>query len=427
VSGFPRVLVVSPSSFNQFSGGGVLLTNLFRGWAKESVAIVHGDPLPTDDAVCGRFFHVGTDEVHWRRPLSWLQGHRTPEKTVLEQGSVRLDTGRSPGRALLKKALCEELPWDATVSPALSAFISDFHPELVYTLPGGAFMRLAMAIGLRWNVPVVPHMMDDWPSAPTGGLLGGVVGARLRRDLRRLFDASAARMAITDDMATEYARRYGKPFHAFSNPVDVAARAAHARYSWKRGAEFHVAYVGSILPQSQLASLAGAARAVSELAAGGERIRLDIFSAWGRDNAAALHPGPAVRIHDALNEANVFPALVAADLLLLPVNFDAASLRLIRLSMPAKVPLYLASGTPILAYGPKAAASIAYAAREQWAHVVDKPDLPALKKAILELANDEDFRAGFAARAKHAVAHHDDRVVRPAFQDVLRVAAGRRL
>ena len=416
----PRVLIISPSVFNQYSGGGVLLTNLFRGWPRDSIAIVHGDPLPRDEAVCSRFFKVGISEVRWSFPFSLIQSKRTVERSVPGGQGVRLDSPASASRAALKRLLGAELPWTATLSPALAAWIDAFKPELIYTLPGGAYMRLALAVADRWKVPVVTHMMDDWPSAPQGGLLGPLVGARLRADLRRLFERSSVAMAISEGMAEEFGRRYGKTFLPFQNPVDLASRLPGARGQWTRESDFKLAYVGSILPQSQRESLGDISRAVSALAARGLSIRLDIYSAWSRGNENAIEPGAAVAVHDALDDSAIFQTLTRADLLVLPVNFDGASLRFIRYSMPAKVPLYLASGTPILVYGPPDAASVEYAKRERWGYVVSERNPELLEGALRRLAGEEDLRRELAQRAfVVARERHDADIIRAAFQKTL--------
>ncbi len=422
---YPRVLIISPSVFNQYTGTGVLLTNLFRGWPRENLAIVHGDPIPADDAVCPRAFNVGLDEIHWTVPFSWFQRTRTAERAdAAAGGAVRLHAGGTGWRRALKRVLGSELPWTAALSPALTAWVESFKPELIYVLPGGPYIRLALAAAERWRVPLVAHMMDDWPSAPLGGGLGSLVQARLRGDLRRLFERAQAPLAISDEMATAYADRYHRPFQAFQNPVDLEARLPLARRSWTRGDEFRLIYVGSILPNAQLESLADMGRAVQSMADGGDRVRLDIHSAWAAGHAAALSAGGAVGLHDALDEAHVFPALAAADLLVLPVNFDEASQKFIRYSIPAKVPLYLASGTPVLVYGPRAAAVVSYAERDGWGRVVSVRSSGQLRDAIGGLMADEVERRRLAETALSvARARHDAARVREDFQSVLRKTA----
>jgi len=89
---------------------------------------------------------------------------------------------------------------------------------------------------------------------------------------------------------------------------------------------------------------------------------------------------PSVTIEPPITEDDVFFArLAAADALLLPVNFDADSVRMIRYSMPTKVPAYLLSGTPTLVYGPAGVAQVDYALGRRWGHVVPRRD-PAARR-----------------------------------------------
>ena len=71
--------------------------------------------------------------------------------------------------------------------------------------------------------------------------------------------------------------------------------------------------------------------------------------------------------YDSLEVAKIFKT---SNLLVLPVEFDEKSITAIRLSMPTKVPAYMASGTPILIYGPKKVSFVKHASQNGWAHVI---------------------------------------------------------
>jgi len=117
--------------------------------------------------------------------------------------------------------------------------------------------------------------------------------------------------------------------------------------------------------------------------------------------------------------------LASADVLLLPFNFDAASTAYMRLSMPTKVPAYLASGTPILVYGPPQVAAVAYASRQRWAEVVGERSVPALCAAIRRLLTDGPLRRMLAERALDvARVNHDAPRVRERFRAALESAEG---
>jgi len=55
---FPRVLVITSNNFNLRAGGGITLTNLFRGWPAHRLANLHEDSTPPDRSVCANFFQL---------------------------------------------------------------------------------------------------------------------------------------------------------------------------------------------------------------------------------------------------------------------------------------------------------------------------------------------------------------------------------
>ena len=69
----PRVLIFG-HAFNKKHGGGITLSNLFRGWPGDRIAVVATGhamySLSTD--VCQTFYQLGSDEFSWRFPLNFL-------------------------------------------------------------------------------------------------------------------------------------------------------------------------------------------------------------------------------------------------------------------------------------------------------------------------------------------------------------------
>ena len=94
---------------------------------------------------------------------------------------------------------------------------------------------------------------------------------------------------------------------------------------------------------------------------------------------STLAVAPNITVGESPPDGDDFIRLLrSASVLLLPVNFDRQSADLIRYSLPTKVPAYLASGTPILAYGPRRMAQIEYARDERWAHIVNERSVTVL-------------------------------------------------
>jgi glycosyltransferase involved in cell wall biosynthesis len=300
---------------------------------------------------------------------------------------------------------------------------------VLYTILGSnALMELAEQLRVRFRLPLVVHIMDDWVSVLyRGGLLSPWQRRKKERLFQHLLDVAAARFAICDDMAEAYRRRYGQPFLSFQNAIDVKRWQRYEKDPRIVNHPVRVAYIGSILPFAQLDSLADCCRAIQALADEGFSIDMEIYSpAWlAGQYRTQLVVGSAITLHDTLSDdTTFFDTLHAVDILVLPVNFDQYTIEFIRYSMPTKVPAYLTVGTPILAYGPADVAQVSYAAAAGWGMTVTERDAGQLQQAFKRLASDISLRSELAGRARAtAAARHDAQVVRAEFQAALADAA----
>ena len=423
----PRVLFVTSAAFNGITGGGITFSNLFRGWPQDRLFTVTNDPVPVSFDVCRHYYRLGSAEIgRWPHLTGGTPGHVVKEQEEAEPPAPDMARG-----GLLPKIrkLLVGAPWPdhARLTPQLSQYIEQARPQLIYTILGTIGMTdLVRQIRDRFHLPVAVHLMDDYAATfYRGGLLSPLVRGVMTRLLDDVVRKANLRLAIGDAMAAEYEMRWHKPFTAIQNAVDVSAITPvdPARDTLS---PMRLAYIGSIFTYAQAQSLADIAQSVARLAAGGRAVALDVYSPLhlAEPFRASLEIHPAIRLHDTIrDDAAFFARLVEVDALVLPVNFDTASVDYIRLSMPTKVPAYLASGTPILAYGPLETAQIAHAERERWGLVVERRDPGLLDQAIVALARDNGLRRALSERARAVASRHDVRHVRGQFQDLLVQAA----
>ena len=81
----------------------------------------------------------------------------------------------------------------------------------------------------------------------------------------------------------------------------------------------------------------------------------------------------------------------------------------------------MASGTPVLVYGPAENPNVRYADKHQWAAIVDKRDKHLLTKTLIQLIKDPNTRKHYGLNArKLALKNHDADTIRPLFQQLLR-------
>jgi len=429
---FPRILVITSNNFNLISGGGITLTNLFRGWPSDRIANLHEDPTPEDHSVCRISYRLSDAEIGWAWPLSLVRGWSAPAgscgghsgENSTGAPSVASEGEEGVGRRYTRWIVGDGIPRSVKITDRLARWLDAFRPDLLYGFLGSmAQIRLVRELARTLGIPVAIHIMDDWPSVL---YRRGLLGPLLRRVVQREFDAvlrdARLRLGICEDMCAEYRLRYGYPFFPFHNALDVDEWLPHAKRDWRPGSPFVVRYVGSIVADGQRDALRDVCDGVASLRASGADIEMWVHAP--RAHAAYLHDGrfPREGLHlvDPPGAGIVSRLLAEADLLVLPFNFDTRSARYLRFSMPTKVPAYMVSGTPILVYGPPEIAIARYARRDGWGHLVTTVGIQALRKALQWLMDDQAARELLGRRA-HELARqrHDAADVRSRFQAVL--------
>jgi len=429
---YPRVLFVTPNAFNHLTGGGITFSNLFRGWPKDRLATVHNDAVATTDDVCDRYFVLGRNEIDLFVPFRLVRAFAKRRTNGAGAGEFPAPVPAGTG-GIVSRVQGDSAPQRSRLTGGLERWIADFSPDVLYTILGSnAFMELTAAIRRRFKLPMVVHVMDDFPSSHyRRGVFASLERARMQRLLADSFSAATSCMGICADMCDAFSQRYGRPFAPFQNCVDVERWRPVVRTGSACGPEPHrLLYFGSVFANAQVSSLIDLCRAVASLNEGGMPVTFDIAApAW----QVAPYRG-ALTIHNAIrlieptwDDREYFATLAAADMLVLPINYDAGTIDYIRYSMPTKVPAYMASGTPILVYGPRGVAQVDYAARDGWGHVVSERDPQALDQAIRRVLSDGALRENLRLRAQaFASQNHDTLRVRTAFQAALMAAAGAR-
>ena len=440
---YPRILLVTGQAFNQYTGTGITLTNLFRGWPADRIAMIHqDDSYGLDDSVCQRFYQLGTRELGWIWPLSELKRKQAvprlsgPASGKESTGGAHLQVPNivkdSVKKRFYKLAIStlggHELLRQLYVSDQLKDWIESFRPELVYsefsTITGLRFVREIISLT---GVALATHTLDDWPQFKyRKGPLASFVRFILRRELQDIFDRAALRMGICDKMCREYEARYGLPFVPFHNVVEAGVWEKATRQDWSAHKPFHIVYSGNIGAIAKIQSLLDICHVVRELHGSGMPIELRIhtLSTKAKLYRSMLESSPSVTVHDPPENAEFVSLLSGADLLVLPVDFGEERIVYYKYSMPTRVPAYMMSGTPILVYGPPEVASVEYAQTEGWGYIVPNRDMNALREAIILLATDVELRRRLGQRAREvAIQNHDATKIREAFRQALADAA----
>lgn len=141
-----------------------------------------------------------------------------------------------------------------------------------------------------------------------------------------------------------------------------------------------------------------------------KNIELHIYTQRGAEYLRRVGiSGENIFYHGYVDNKKLAPIQKDADILFLPMSFHAAGTDpdVIRTASPSKISEYLAAAKPILIHAPSDAYVVWYAKKYGFGMVVDEPDIIKLKRAVIELVNNEELKRRVIAEASKTAHLHD--------------------
>lgn len=429
---YPKILIIG-QSFNKKSGGGVTISNLFKGWPKDRLAVASNTNLYSDldTSVCNTYYQLAYNGKLHPFPLNIILPKIKTGLLPVTNNTAAASTA-APVKSGKFKFIYSFLSaamhffglynvfYKLKITPEFESWVTEYNPDVIYTqLASLELIRFVDALKERTKKPVVIHVMDDWPlTINKPGILYNYWQNRIDKEFRQLL-AKSVLMSISNTMGEEYKKRYGRDSVAFHNPIDIDFWKPPVTKDYTLNGTFKILYAGRIGFGIEN-SIAEIAAAVTEVAAENKNIVFEIQTGDGEALQKLVQFNNHVKWVQPTSY-NALPAkFAAADLLLLPQDFDEKSVRFLRYSFPTKVSEYMISGTPVLVYGDESTGLTKYALKEQWAYVVTENKKQALVAAIKELYNNQTLRSSLAQKAQAIAIEREDAVkVREAFKNSL--------
>jgi glycosyltransferase involved in cell wall biosynthesis len=436
---YPKVLIIG-QPFNKKTGGGVTMSNLFKGWPKSRVAVASNINLRDglDTSVCNINYQLGYGQKLHPFPLGFILPKAkigllsNQEDKLIENGNNNfVGTARKYTFAynLVRSVLhffgLYNLLYKLKITPEFEEWISKFEPDIIYTqLASLELIRFTEKLRLLSKKPVAIHIMDDWPGTINQpGLFYNYWQKRIDVEFRQLMQNSKVLMSISDAMSEEYKKRYGHDFLPFHNPIDIGAWKPKTDKTYENGERFTILYAGRI-GFGIGKSIAEVAAAVTEIALTDNKILFEIQT----PDEEALNKLVTFNEYVKYSKPTAYSELpnrfASADILLLPQDFDEESIKYLKFSFPTKVSEYMISGSPILVYGHESTGITKYAIAGKWAYIVTQNSKKQLIDAINELYNNPNLRKQLGTLAQQiAEQRENDIEVREKFRKSLIVSA----
>jgi glycosyltransferase involved in cell wall biosynthesis len=405
----PKVLILG-QPFNNDTGGGITLSNLFAGWDREKLAVACSGYLlnDIDTSVCNTYYQLGHKEKKWMFPFNLIRqkypsglanfGDKKVYNLSKNNPKLRVQLINKYVNPALDYLGFNHVIFRTDLSDDFKNFLDDFNPDVIY---GQASSRdgllFCSKVSAYLNKPFIFHMMDDWPSTITDNILfKSYWDRKIDGEFRALLGKTDLLLTICDEMSREYQRRYGVESKAFHNPIDLQFWKQSQRTEYSLPDSPTLLYAGRVGLgiQESLINIAKAIEQVNlEL---GLSIKFVLQTAeapsWTSNFSHVLHK-PFVPYQEL---PRVFSG---ADFLILPYDFSRKSIKYIQFSMPTKASEYMASGTPTIVFAPEVTAMAKYAQEYGWADVVTENDTAKLAETLKNLVNHEEHRRKIAETA----------------------------
>lgn len=290
-----------------------------------------------------------------------------------------------------------------SVSDAVSQCI-EFSPDVIYFRPveSPLLFEVIWLLINQMSVPLVVHMMDDWPERMRiqNASLYNVIDPLLRF----VFARSTTRLSICQDMSTEYNHRYGFDWTPLSNGVDISEFPTNGCIYNRHcsiDSPFVIRYMGALASDMTYQSICDIAHSVSRLH-NAQHVCLEIYTMeWcllkAKEDIGHL---PGVSILPCVPWEQYYQLISGADALVIAYNFDPLSLVYTRFSLANKLPECLASGVPVIGYGPINCATIKYLREIGCAQLITERSDDALDLAISSLVENPELRQNLAHKAQ---------------------------
>lgn len=427
----PKVLIIG-QPFNNNTGGGITLSNLFNGWDKQKIAVVCPAYLLLDNIdaeVCDTYYQLGIKEHKWHFPFNFIQ-------RKYYSGLIKFDEKRFQNLTIRKSKLRVKLIMNyfyplleytglfhglnkTRLSEELCRWLDEFNPDIVYaqtaTRDGILFCTEVLSYLKK---PLIFHMMDDWPSTISDkGLFKKYWHNKIDKEFRILLDKADILMSISEEMAQEYKLRYNKDFMTFHNPINIGFWRKYQKTSYDLSESPTILYAGRIGMGIE-SSLELVARAVQQV---NKELGISVrFILQTQDGPEWIRNYKSV-VHNGFVSYNDLPRIFSEnDFLLLPYDFSKESIKYIRLSMPTKAPEYMASGSPIIIFAPEMTTIVKYAEKYEWAQVIKERSITGISSAIKQLIMNKELRQRIGQNAvRVAEKNHNSVTVTEQFKKVI--------
>jgi len=388
-----KVLLISHNPFSTYQSMGKTFVSLFSAFKKEELCQLYVYPsFPDVDAVNSCFRITDRDAVKRICPFVQAGGEvfaHAYTGSMIENDTDKKIYGKSSNNQPAKRLL-RDLVWKLSswYTKELQCWLDRENPDCIFLAPGYAkfIYDIALTISRKQNIPLITYICDDnyFLSEPET-MLGRIQLRSLQKKTRETMDGTRLLVAISKEIADEYSGKLGVE----SDVIMTGAGIEIVKKPPERKEIREFCYFGN-LDLNREKSLTDIGSLLDEInARQGTEYCLSIYT--GNETPDDFAPIKSIRVGGFLVGEAFEKAFRNAHCLVHVEAFDEENRDIVKGSVSTKIADSLASGIPLLAYGPGGIASIEHLKRNDCAFVAES--LEELKTVIGQLLEDGEKRA----------------------------------
>lgn len=403
---YPKVLLLE-HTFNNSTGMGITLTNLFYDWPKNRIGIMSDSiDIKCVDTIrpCSSYIGIG-------KSIDYSAKVERRITSVRPNGSLK-----SRVRKIYYDLGLNEMFGKTKILPSNMESVKVFAPDIVFCSLG-TLNRMRVCESIIKAMPeahLVIYIVDDWINSRVIEKKPTFFWKRLfHGSFKRLLQLSSGNLSICETMSQAYLQQFGKQFVPFHNPVDVQYWTNLSIERKYPKSVVSLLYVGKINEDTE-ECLVDCAKCVESLNIEGKEIVFDVFSPDYMSNQVLFENYPHCHLLPAVPHEKIPELTKSYDSLLLTLGFSEKTIQYIRLSMPTKLSEYLASGLPIVLYCPSGVALTDYVQSRDCAFCCTEKNIDKFRATLLQLFDKRKVQY-VVQRSLGVAKEHDITIVRERF------------
>lgn len=387
-----KVLIISHNPITTYNSMGRTFLGLFSSFSKEELCQLYIYPTIPNIDKCISYFRI-TDKEVLKSVLPWNKTGKIINKKDINYDNLLYEKENdsvlytNKQKHKIFKLLCRSTIWKLGkwYSKNLNQWITNEKPDVIFAAPGlsAFFYNIITKISKKFHLPIVLYVCDDFYfsslNKKNNHIFENYYYKYLRKKIKNIISLSKIVVSISKPMEKLYAKEFGcnavtifsGTTFPFINP-DFKIIKDVVRYfgNLKLGRDKSLIEIGMALDKLNTKH--------------NKNYKLEIYS---MDNFSSDISNISCIKHMGFTESDkLFDLMKSSSLLLHVESFDYEYLERTKFSISTKIPDILATGIPLLAYGPKEIASIKHLEENNCAFLVNDTNmlLETLEKALLD-------------------------------------------